>query len=57
MRRRELIGVVLGAATLPLGLRAQQSVRMRRIAYLTTNAENDPETQRLVAAFQRPSDW
>jgi putative tryptophan/tyrosine transport system substrate-binding protein len=53
MRRREFIGVVLGAAALPLGARAQQSEHNRRIAYLTASAESDPETQRWVAAFRK----
>jgi putative ABC transport system substrate-binding protein len=53
MRRREFIGVVLGAAALPLGARAQQSEHIRRIAYLTTSAEDDPENRQWVAAFRK----
>jgi putative tryptophan/tyrosine transport system substrate-binding protein len=54
MRRRDFITLVGGSAlALPLTLRAQQSGQMRRLAYLTTNPESDPETQKWVSAFRK----
>ena len=54
MKRREFI-TLLGcwAATWPIAARAQQSDRMRRIALLMLNAEDDPEGQARVAAFRQ----
>ena len=53
MRRREFI-VGLGAtAAWPNAARAEQSDQMRRIAYLTTGAENDPLAQQWAAAFRK----
>ena len=54
MKRREFI-TLLGcwAATWPIAARAQQSDRMRRIAVLMLNAEDDPEGQARVAAFRQ----
>src|SRR5262249_55547784 len=54
MKRREFI-TLLGcwAATWPIAARAQQSDRMRRIAMLMLNAEDDPEGQARVAAFRQ----
>jgi putative ABC transport system substrate-binding protein len=52
MRRREFIGLVGGASVWPLGVRAQQSNRMRRVALLVLYAENDPEGQARAAAFR-----
>jgi putative ABC transport system substrate-binding protein len=54
MRRREFITLFGGAAVAwPLTARAQQSDRMRRIGYVTGNAESDPEPQLWVAAFRK----
>jgi putative ABC transport system substrate-binding protein len=54
MKRREFITLLGGAAaTWPLTARAQQPDRMRRIGYVTSNAESDPEPQLWVAAFRK----
>jgi putative tryptophan/tyrosine transport system substrate-binding protein len=53
MRRREFITLLGGAAAWPLAARAQQSDRMRRIAVLMNNAEDDPEGQTRAAAFRQ----
>src|SRR6516165_11537475 len=53
MRRRKFIALVGGAAAWPLAARAQQSDRMRRIAVLMNNAEDDPEGQARAAAFRQ----
>jgi putative tryptophan/tyrosine transport system substrate-binding protein len=52
MKRRELIGLVVGAATLPLAARAQQTQRARRIGFLMAPAESDQLGQSSVAAFR-----
>ena len=54
MKRRDFI-TLLGswAATWPIAARAQQSDRMRRIAVLMLNAEDDQEGQARVAAFRQ----
>jgi putative ABC transport system substrate-binding protein len=54
MHRREFITLLGGAATtLPLNASAQQTDQIRRIGYLTSNSESDPESQRWVAAFRK----
>jgi putative tryptophan/tyrosine transport system substrate-binding protein len=52
MRRRDFIAGLGLAAAWRGGARAQQAGQMRRVAYVTSLAENDPEQQRLVAAFR-----
>jgi putative ABC transport system substrate-binding protein len=61
MRRREFMSL-LGAAAAAwlLAARAQPRERMRRVAVLMNNAENDPEGQARAAAFRQglePLGW
>jgi putative ABC transport system substrate-binding protein len=52
MRRREFIALLGGSAAWPLGVRAQQREKMRRIGVLMGYAESDREGQAFVAAFR-----
>jgi ABC-type uncharacterized transport system substrate-binding protein len=52
MRRRQFITLLSGAAVWPLAARAQDG-RMRRIAVLMNNAEEDPEGQARAAVFRQ----
>jgi putative tryptophan/tyrosine transport system substrate-binding protein len=56
MRRRDFIAGVGLVAAWRGGARAEQSDQMRRVAYVTSLSEDDPEQQRLVAAFRKGLD-
>jgi hypothetical protein len=54
VKRREFLTYVGGAAlTWPLGARAQQADRTRRVGVLLTSSADDPERQARVAAFRQ----
>jgi len=56
MRRRDFITLIGGAAALPLGARAQQAERMRRIGVLMGWPESDRRALSWVAALRGNSE-
>jgi putative ABC transport system substrate-binding protein len=56
MRRREFITLLGGAVAWPVGARAQQPARMRRIGVLTTFGDSDALAQGWDAAFRKRLD-
>jgi len=49
MRRRELIGLIGGAAAWPLATRAQQAAQMLRVGYVGLN----PRSNLAIVAFEQ----
>jgi putative tryptophan/tyrosine transport system substrate-binding protein len=52
VRRREFMGLLVGAAACPVAARAQQPERVRRIGVLMAIAPDDPEAQARLSAFR-----
>jgi putative tryptophan/tyrosine transport system substrate-binding protein len=59
--RRQFVSALGGTAVAwPLGARAQQTERVRRIGVLISGSENDPEYQAALAGFSealQPLGW
>jgi hypothetical protein len=54
VNRRDLIALLRGAvASWPVGVRAQQPERMRRIGVLVGSSKDDPEMQARLAGFRQ----
>jgi putative ABC transport system substrate-binding protein len=53
MRRREFIGLLCGAAAVPLAAQAQQGDHIRHIGVLMNFAKDDPVAKTRVAAFRQ----
>jgi hypothetical protein len=56
VKRRDFIALIGGVAAWPLTARAQQAERMRRVAVLMADAEDDPGVKARLAAFREGLD-
>ncbi len=57
MKRREVLGVIGGAAAWPLGVWAQQPKNVPRIGFLVTGSIESPETRASLKAFDQVYRW
>ena len=53
MRRREFLGILGGAVAWPVGSKAQQAERVRRVGILNILGPDDPEAQARKAVFEQ----
>ena len=53
MRRREFLGILGGAAAWPVGSKAQQAERVRRVGMLNILGSDDPEAQIRTTVFEQ----